>query len=647
MKKNILIVVLVFFTVQGFCQKNNVAPLLMPEPVSVVNGDGSFALNSRTVIHVSTTDASAKRVGNYLAKKINAATGYSIPVVVSSTGRHSPNSINLSLIKDASIGSEGYKLKVTASGVSIDASKPSGLFYGMQSLFQLMPKEIEAGAIARNVKWNVPVCTITDYPRFGWRGLMFDVSRHFFTKEEVKEFIDQMVKYKYNLLHLHLTDDEGWRIEIKGLPRLTEVGAWNVKKVGYFGTFAPPRPDEPRNYGGFYTQDDIREIVKYAQDRFVNILPEIDVPGHSLAAVVSYPELSCTPGADKYHVRSGEPIMDWSHGQPPIAMVDNTLCPANEKVYEFLDKVMTQVAQLFPFEYIHVGGDECPKNFWEKSDAIKALMQKEGLKNMDEVQSYFEKRLEKIVESKGKKFMGWDEILQGGIAPSAAVMSWRGMKGGIEAAKMKHDVVMSPTDFAYLDYMQGDRVIEPNVYATLRLNKAYKFEPVPDGVDPKYIKGGQGNLWTEQIYNMRHLEYMLWPRAMAISEAVWSPKSKRNWKSFSARVEKQFPRFDAAQVKYAPSMYDPIFTVSQSKKVPLRIQLTTEIDGLDIYYSFDNSFPDHFYPKYNAPLVPPEDAVMLKVITYRGKNPIGRMISMPIEMLKKRLDKNYTEDDMD
>ncbi|MEO9004318.1 MAG: family 20 glycosylhydrolase, partial [Ginsengibacter sp.] len=269
------------------------------------------------------------------------------------------------------------------------------------------------------------------------------------------------------------------------------------------------------------------------------------------------------------------------------------------------------------------------------------------LKNMDEVQSYFEKRLEKIVESKGKKFMGWDEILQGGLAPSAAVMSWRGMKGGIEAAKMKHDVVMSPTDYAYLDYMQGDRVIEPNVYATLRLNKAYQFEPVPVGVDAKYIKGGQANLWTEQIYNMRHMEYMLWPRSMAISEALWSPKAKRNWESFSNRVQKQFPRFDAAQIKYAPSMYDPIFKVSQTNDKQLIIELSTEIDGLDIHYSFDNSFPDNFYPKYTKPLIAPSDAVMLKVITYRGDKPIGRMIAMPISMLKKRLDKNYTEDDMD
>ncbi len=409
--------------------------------------------------------------------------------------------------------------------------------------------------------------------------------------------------------------------------------------MGYFGTFSPPTPDEPRNYGGFYTQDDIKEIVQYAKERFVNILPEIDVPGHSLAAVVSYPELSCTPGADQYRVRSGEVMMDWSHGAPPIALVDNTLCPANEKVYEFLDKVMTQVAQLFPFEYIHVGGDECPKNFWEKTDAIKELMKRENLKSMEEVQSYFEKRLEKIVESKGKKFMGWDEILEGGLAPSAAVMSWRGVKGGIEAAKMKHDVVMSPTTYAYLDYMQADPITEPRIYASLRLNKTYEFEPVPDGVNPQYIKGGQANLWTEQVYNMRHAQYMLWPRAFAIAESVWSPKEKKNWTHFFSKVEKHFERFDVAEKKYAPSVYDPIFNVTKGSDSLLHIELGKEVEGLDIYYSFDNSFPDRFYPKYTSPLIPPKDAVMLKVITYEDKKPVGRMIAMPIAELKLRAER--------
>jgi hexosaminidase len=412
-----------------------------------------------------------------------------------------------------------------------------------------------------------------------------------------------------------------------------------VKKVGEFGTFSTPLPDEPRNYGGFYTQEDIKELVQYAKERFVNILPEIDVPGHSLAAIVSYPELSCTPGADKYQVRSGEEIMDWSHGAPPIALIDNTLCPANEKVYAFLDKVLTEVAQLFPFEYIHMGGDECPKNYWEKSDAIKALMQKEGLKTMEEVQSYFEKRLEKIVESKGKKFMGWDEILEGGLAPSAAVMSWRGMKGGIEAAKMKHDVVMSPTDFAYLDYMQADAITEPHVYATLRLSKAYQFEPLPDGVDARYIKGGQANLWTEQVYNFRQVQYMTWPRGFAIAESVWSPKQKKNWNNFFTRVEDHFQRLDVAEIKYAPSVYDPIFKVSKTADKQLKVELSTEIEGLDIYYSFDNSFPDRFYPKYTQPLVPPKDANTLRVITYRGKEPIGRMNTIPVAELQRRAGK--------
>jgi len=249
----------------------------------------------------------------------------------------------------------------------------------------------------------------------------------FFTKQEVKDFIDQMVQYKFNLLHLHLTDDEGWRIEIKSLPKLTEVGAWNVKKEGYFGTFTPPAENEKRNNGGFYTQEDLKEIIEYAKERFVNIMPEVDVPGHSLAAIASYPELSCTPGAEKYHVNSGEPFMNWTDSGN-IALIDNTLCPANEKVYDFLDKVFTEIAAIFPFEYIHVGGDECAKNFWMQSDAIKALMQKENLKTMQEVQSYFEKRVEKIVESKRKKLIGWDEILEGGIAPNAVVMSWRGIK---------------------------------------------------------------------------------------------------------------------------------------------------------------------------------------------------------------------------
>jgi len=608
---------------------------IIPQPVSMVKNTGRFVLPA-TIGISAPASVEVTPVTAYLKNKLQTASGRT--VTVRNNASFAPIKLVLNKTENAAIGKEGYQLNITTKSIVIRANAAAGLFYGVQTLVQLLPKEIESKTAVSKVKWTVPCVSITDYPRFGWRGLMFDVSRHFFNKQEVKQYIDAMVRYKYNLLHLHLADDEGWRIEIKGLPRLTEVGAYNAKRVGYFGTFAPPAANEPRTYGGFYTQEDIKEIVQYAKERFVNILPEIDVPGHSLAAVVAYPDLSCTPGAENYHVRSGEVLMDFSHGLPPTSLVDNTLCPANEKVYEFMDKVLTQIAQLFPFEYIHLGGDECPKNFWEKSPAIKTLMQKEGLKNMEEVQSYFEKRVEKIVESKGKKFLGWDEILEGGLAPDAAVMSWRGMKGGIEAAKMGHEVVMSPTTFAYIDYMQGDPSIESKVYATLRLNKAYEFEPVPDSVDAKLIKGGQANLWTEQVYNMRKAEYMTWPRGFAIAETLWSPKSAKNWDNFSKRVEGQFPRLETADINYAPSIYDPIVNVSRRDST-MNIALSTEVKDLDIYYSFDNSFPDRFYPKYTEPLTVPKEAAQLKMITYRGKQPIGRMMSIPIADLTARLSK--------
>ena len=607
---------------------------IIPLPVSITPKAGSFVITNATVIELANSNPDAARVASFLSEAVATSSGVKLSVVKSAPA----NVIRFSLLpnSDKALGDEGYKLSVTPNVILLSANKPAGLFYGVQTILQLLPKEIESRKRVDNVSWAVPAVEVTDYPRFGWRGLMFDVVRHFFTKQDVKDFIDDMVKYKYNLLHLHLTDDQGWRIEIKALPKLTSVGAWNVKKIGTFGTFSPPGADEPRNFGGFYTQEDMKEIIRYAKDRFVDVLPEVDVPGHSLAAVASYPEISCTPEAKTYHVNSGEPFMDWSHGAPPIALVDNTICPANEKAYDFLDKVFTELAALFPFQYIHVGGDECPKNYWEKSPQIKALMQKEKLKNQEEVQSYFEKRVEKIIESKGKKVIGWDEILEGGLAPNAAVMSWRGIKGGIEAAKMGHQVVMSPTTFTYLDYMQSDAIIEPPVYATLRLKTAYEFEPAPEGVDPKYIKGGQANLWTEQVYNMRHEQYMVWPRAFAIAEAVWSPKEKRNWKTFVPRVEDHFRRFDVAEKKYAPSMYDPIFKVTKNASNQVIVEMNTEIEGLHIHYSFDNSFPDRFYPEYAQPLTVPKDAVNLKVITYRDGKAVGRMITMPVDVLKKR-----------
>jgi hexosaminidase len=635
MKKLSLAVCCCFVSFLSFSQSNKSTLAIIPEPVKTIAKPGQFVLPKNVTIQAALSKEMMP-VTDYLRKKLTGTVG---ALVILKAKSAAPATIKLLLNTkaDTVLGKEGYHLLVGVKGIVISANQPAGLFYGVQTLLQLFPKEIESVDL-QHVKWAAPCVDIIDYPRFAWRGLMFDVSRHFFTKEEVKQYIDQMVRYKFNILHMHLTDDEGWRIEIKSLPRLTTVGAYNVKKVGEFGNFSAPTPDEPRTYGGFYTQDDIRELVQYGKDHFLNILPEVDVPGHSLAAVVAYPELSCTPGADKYQVRSGEHMMDF--GPTGIkALVDNTLNPASEKTYEFLDKVMTEIAQLFPFGYIHLGGDECAKNFWEQSADVKALMQKENLKTMEEVQSYFEKRLETIVESKGKKFMGWDEIIEGGLGPKAAVMSWRGIKGGITASKLGHEVVMSPTTFAYLDYMQSDRVMEPHVYATLRLSKSYQFEPVPDSADAKLILGGQANLWTEQVFNFRQAQYMTWPRGLAIAESVWSPKAKKDWNNFYPRVEKHFARLNEAEVKYAPSVYDPDFKPKMNTDNKIVVELTTEIPGLDIYYSFDNSYPDRFYPKYTGAIEVPKDAVQFRVITYRGKDPVGRMITMPVAELKSRVGK--------
>ena len=633
MKKPLFIFCFICSSLFLFAQSSGDAALsLIPQPVSIVQTKGSLVLPHQLSIYTD-NNAEVNRIANSLSLQL-ASNFYKVKVVPDK--KPLAKAIHLYLVSDKSIPADGYRLKISATGVSLSANSPSGIFYGVQTLLQLFPKEIVNKDGHTSVKqWSLPLVSIEDHPRFGWRGLMLDVTRHFFTVAQVKDYIDQMVKYKFNMLHLHLTDDQGWRIEIKSLPKLTEVGAWRVERTGTFGTFPKPQPGEKPTYGGFYTHEDIKELVKYAADRFVNILPEIDVPGHSLAALASYPDLSCTPG--EYYVSPGDRFMVWpGGGQHFYGLIDNTLCPANEKVYEFLDKVFTEVAQLFPFQYIHMGGDETARNFFYYFEQKKALMKKENLKNLDEVQSYFVKRVEKIINSKGKKMIGWDEILQGGLAPNAAVMSWRGMSGGIEAAKSGHEVVMSPTDFVYIDYMQGDASIEPPVYSTLRLKKTYSFEPLPEGVNEKLIRGGQANLWTEQVYNMRHAQYMTWPRALAVAEVLWSPKEKRNWNGFVPRVEKQFERMDAAQVKYAPSLYDPIITVSKKDSATIIVTMDTEVEGLTIHYSFDNSFPDNFYQAYKAPLTVPNESAALKLVTYKGNKLTGRQRVITMEKKKKR-----------
>lgn len=633
MNKQILFLLFFLISFNSTSQVPTNTISIIPQPVHILKGTGHFTFPKEVLIHAPDSPELVKTI-SILSERLSLPTGNQVTFANSSNGATIQLLLNDS--DDSQLGKEGYRLSVTHIGIKIKANQPAGLFYGVQTLLQLLPSQIESKVLVKNINWVVPIVEIQDFPKLGWRGLMFDVARHFFTKDEVKQYIDAMSKYKYNVLHLHLTDDEGWRIEIKGYPKLTEIGAWNVKREGEFGDFIPPLANEPRNYGGFYTQEDIKELVRYAKVRFIEIMPEVDVPGHSLAAIASYPELSCTPDAVNYKVRSGEKIMDWSGGAPPKALLDNTLCPANELAYSFMDSVISQLATLFPFEYIHLGGDEAPINFWQKNEQIKALMAREGIKNSTEVQGYFTRRVEKIVESKGKKMMAWDEVLEGGVSPTTAVMSWRGMKYGIEAALNKHEVVMSPTTYAYLDYMQSDVISEPRVYASLRLNKSYEFEPVPEGVDPQYIKGGQANLWTEQVYTIRQAEYMTWPRAFAIAESVWSPKDKKNWPEFFSRVEEHFKRLDFSETKYSPAVYDPIFKVGKTSDNKLTIDLSLEVEGLDIYYSFDNSFPDRFYPKYMGTLTAPIDAKQLKLITYKDKVPVGRMLTMPIADLKRR-----------
>lgn len=627
MQKLLVLLVLTFFTNVLISQNNNI----IPQPVSFSYTRGlPFKLTAATTI--GGNNAEAQVAARQLANDISRSTGFSFTI-------RKQGAIQLTINKtpDATIGDEGYTLNVRAGSIRINANKAAGLYYGAQTLLQLLPPEIESQTVT-TARWSIPACTVTDYPRFAWRGVMLDVSRHFFSKNDVKRYIDRMARYKYNVFHWHLTDDEGWRIEIKSLPKLTEIGACRVPRYGKWGTHEAPKEGEAATDCGFYTQEDIREVVAYAAERHIQILPEIDVPGHSSAAIAAYPELCCTQDPSM-KVSPGNKFAEW-YGDGKFKMLtDNTMDPSSDGVYTFLDKVFTEVAALFPFGYIHAGGDECYHGYWETDPDCMALMAKEGLKNTHELQSYFTKRIEKIIQSKGKKLIGWDEILEGGLAPAAAVMSWRGSEGGIEAAKQGHDVVMSPNDFVYIDLLQGDAMVEPDQtsYKKVRLQKTYEFEPLPDGIDPKYILGGQTNLWSEKVPTIRQAEYMTFPRAWALADIYWSPKGSKNWDGFTRRMENHMERADFSGCNYARSAFDAIVTATVKDNV-LLANVATEVNGLDVYYSLDESLPDKYSSKYTQPIVVPDGkAVTLKVITYRDGKPVGKMIPLSREELLKRV----------
>ena len=589
---------------------------IIPQPKNVEKKQGHFILNDRVPILYS--DSHIQSLVEYTISTLKAMTGMQLNAILGK-GNQKDRFISLLIDKKVQMGDEGYYMDVSPERIIIKAHSPKGLFYGVQTLLQLIPI---------NPEYKIPSVVIQDEPRFGWRGLMVDPARHFLTVDELKRFIDEMAWYKFNILHLHLTDCEGWRIEIKSIPELTKIGAWRVPRTGDWRNVTPPRDDEDATDGGFYTQEQIKDLVKYAAERYIQIMPEIECPGHSGAAIVSCPYLSPSSSLKKIEFASVF-----------YRKKDNTLCVGRESTFEFLDKVLTEVAALFPFEYIHIGGDECLRNFWKKCGECQKRIKDNNLKNEDELQDYFTKRVEKIVQSKGKKMIGWDNIIENTeLSNTTAVMSWRGKDILNKAIDTKHLVVMAAPRSLYLDYCQGDHALEPLAPGNLRLNKVYDYEPVQNGTDDSCIAGGQGYIWGECAPTFRQVEYLAWPRGFAIAEVFWTPRSQKNWSDFARRTEEHMQRLAHVDVNYAPSFFDAIIQTSREEKKNIEIQLSTEIEGLDMYYTFDNTFPDHHSPLYKKgeKLTIPTDADDFRVITYRKGKPLGRMITVTTKELEER-----------
>ena len=608
---------------------------IIPAPVSYEASEGSLILDQNmNLIMLSENDDLSKQVEflksdlEKIGIKLSPMAGDSATVKALRIGFHETAVDTL--------GNEGYQIVIEEGGILLMANTKAGTFNGIQTLKQLLPLSRTASEDGVLAPIEIGTCIIEDYPRFGWRGLMLDVSRHFFTVEEVKAYLDQMAAYKMNVFHWHLTDDEGWRIEIKTFPKLTEVGAWRVQRHGRFGAGrAEPKKSEKATYGGFYTQEQIKDVIAYAAERNITIVPEIDVPGHSMALLAAYPQYS-TKKEYKF-VNPGAKFADW-YGDGKFKMnIENTLNPADPAVYAFLDMLFGEIADLFPGEYIHMGGDECYHGYWEEDPKVQDFMAKNGIEDSKGLQSYFVKRVEKIISSKGKKMIGWDEILDGGLADEAAVMSWRDMKGGIEAVGLGHKVVMTPAEFVYLDYTQGDYSVENKIYADLSLKKAYSFEPVPDFVlDPELILGGQGNLWTEVIPSLSFAFYMTYPRAWALSEVLWSPKESKDYIGFTRRIESHFDRFDAQQISVARTIYEPEVRVYNDGR-KLMCELRNPYEDIEMFYTIDNTYPITTGKKYEGPFEIPAGDLSLRTQSFRDGKSIGRLLQISRKDLETRV----------
>lgn len=508
---------------------------LIPAPVRLERHTDRFVLNEETRIFFREGDGGAEKTAAYLGEVLRPATGYALPAGAAAA----PGSNVIGLrIEDTGLGNEGYRLTVTKSGVMIAAESGAGLFYGVQTLRQLMPPAIFSPTRVEGESWTIPAVSIEDFPRFAWRGMMLDVARHFQPKAFIKKFIDAIALHKMNRLHLHLTDDQGWRIEIKKYPKLTEVGAWRAETVIGHASKQPQRFDGTP-HGGFYTQDEIRELVAYAAERHIAIIPEIEMPGHAQAAIAAYPELGNVSEPLPVHTSWG---------------VNKNIFNADESTILFLQDVLSEVIGLFPSEYIHIGGDEAVKDQWEASEAVQTRMRNLELPDEAGMQSYFIARMNDFLTAKGRKLIGWDEILEGGLGKDATVMAWRGVEKGVEAARAGNAVVMAPTTFTYFDYYQGRPRTEPlAIGGYLPLRKVYSFDPVPEGLgneETGRILGTQGQLWGEYISNSEHAEYMAFPRTCALAEVAWTPQEHRNFDGFLTRLGTHVRRLERAGIGY-------------------------------------------------------------------------------------------------
>ena len=514
-------------------------PAIVPRPAHVTPQPGAFTLRAGTVI---VTDRALRKVGELLADYLFPATGLRLAVATAAPAGTPAISIRLDSTL-ARLGDEGYRLDVSRSRVAIRAYRAAGAFYGIETLRQLLPPAIFRQAEMAGVAWSVPGIAIEDLPRFAWRGVHLDVARHFMPKEFVKKLVDLAALNKLNRFHWHLTDDQGWRLEIKQYPRLTQVGAWRPQTI--IG-----RPDrdstkwrfDGQPHGGFYTQDDVREIVAYARARFVTIVPEIEMPGHSQAAIAAYPELG----------NRGDTLPVWMGWG-----VDENILNPGDATVRFYQNVLTEVMALFPGRWIHIGGDEAPKTQWKASPLAQTRIRELGLKDEDELQSWFTHRMDEFLTAHGRTLVGWDEILQGGLAPNAVVMSWRGVDGGIAAAQAGHDVVMAPGSHTYFDhYQSADTVAEPlAIGGYLPLDTVYAFEPVPPALtasEARHVLGAQGQLWTEYVPDAKRAEYMVFPRVCALAEVLWTPPEERDYGDFTRRLVTHLQRLAVLDVNYRP-----------------------------------------------------------------------------------------------